>query len=210
MAFEPKKFFDSVRAGIMGPDLDQGEVSGATAIMEAFAGQPVSFCAYALATAWLETAHSMQPVKEANWLSEAAANRYFFRMYDKAGARPKVAAQLGNTEPGDGVKFCGRGYPQMTGRTNYARAGAKLKVDLIANPERAMEPGIAAQIMRWGMGQGWFTGLSLGDILPAGRAATRAEFVKARRIINGTDRAGDIAGYALQFQAALIAAGWGS
>ena len=44
-------------------------------------------------------------------------------MYDKDGERPKVAKDLGNTQKGDGVRFPGRGYVQLTGRSNYGKAG---------------------------------------------------------------------------------------
>ena len=47
----------------MGPTLDDGEVSGANAILEAMAGAPLSWTAYALATAWLETNHTLHPIK---------------------------------------------------------------------------------------------------------------------------------------------------
>ena len=202
MTFSPAKFFGCCRSGIMGPTLDNDEVSGVNVILEAMAGQPLSWTAYALGTAWHETAHTMQPVKE------FGGNNYYFRKYDPQGQNPKIAKALGNTEPGDGVKFCGRGYVQLTGRTNYTKAGAKLGVDLIGNPDLAMRADLAAKVLFWGMTTGAFTGRRLGDMLPAGRAAVKPEFVQARRIINGLDRAGDIAGYAMQFQAALQAGEW--
>ena len=53
---------------------------------------------------------------------------------------------LGNTEPGDGWRFHGRGYVQLTGRDNYERAGRELGLDLAANPELAADRGNAANI----------------------------------------------------------------
>ena len=47
-----KTFFDHCRGGVMGPTLDGDEVSGAEAILDAMAAAPISWCAYALATAW--------------------------------------------------------------------------------------------------------------------------------------------------------------
>lgn len=204
----PRLFFDSLRHGLLGPTLDDSEVSGCNAILDAMEGAPLAYAAYALGTAFLETAGTMQPVKEANWLSEAAANRYFFRMYDIAGARPSVAKALGNNCAGDGIKFCGRGYPQMTGRRNYQLASDKLGVDLIGNPDLAMRPDVAAKIMRRGMADGWFTGKSFKSYLPASGRGSREQFRQARRIINGQDRAADVAGFALAFQSALEAGGW--
>jgi putative chitinase len=125
-------FFARARAGkLLGPTLTQSEVDGCTAILDAMMGAPLAYVAYALATAYLETAHTMQPIEE------FGGPAYFFRMYDKAGNRPAVAAQLGNTMPGDGVKYHGRGYVQLTGRANYSKATAKLGVDLVNHPELA-------------------------------------------------------------------------
>jgi putative chitinase len=196
------KFFDAVRTGLLGPTLSPQEVSGCSAIMAAMAGAPIADCAYALATAYKETAHTMQPI------DEYGGTAYFFRRYDPQGQRPDIARQLGNTQPGDGVRFHGRGYPQVTGRANYVRASKELGVDLVAYPERMLEPEIAAKVMRRGMAEGWFTGKSFSSYLPRSGAGTRAQFIAARRIINGQDCAGEIAEYALQFQAALQAGGW--
>jgi len=57
-----------------------------------------------------------------------------------------LAARLGNTEPGDGVKFKGRGPIQITGRANYQRFGDLLGTDLIAEPARAAHPEVAFRI----------------------------------------------------------------
>lgn len=194
-------FFADLRKGLLGPTLDQDEVSGCEAVLDAMAGLPLSWCAYALATAYHETAHTMQPIRE------FGGPKYLTRMYDVTGARPSLARKMGNTEPGDGVRFCGRGYVQLTWKVNYAKAGAKLGVDLVANPDKAMRPDIAARIMREGMVEGWFTGKALKDYLPAARG-TLGRYTAARRIINGTDKAALIAGYAMQFEAALVKGGW--
>ncbi len=202
MMERPSKFFDVCRAGIMGPTLDNDEVSGANAILEAMQGLPLAWCAYALATAWHETAHTLQPIKE------FGGNNYFFRRYDIQGQNPRLARQLGNTEPGDGVKYAGRGYVQLTGRANYQRATTKLGTDLVGNPDFAMLPSVAADILRHGMREGWFTGKSFQSYLPAAGPATAAQFQAARRIINGTDKAALIGNYAVEFQKALQAGGW--
>ena len=195
-------FFAKLRSGIMGPTLDDDEVTGTSAILEACAGLPVSWTAYALATAYHETAHTMQPIKE------YGGPKYFHRMYDPQGARPDFAKRNGNIYPGDGVKFCGRGYVQLTWRSNYKRAGDKLNVDLIGGPDLAMSKDIAALILRHGMKDGWFSGKSFASYLPASGPATAAQFQAARRIINGTDKAALIAQYASKFQDALIAGEW--
>ncbi len=185
-------FFQSVRKGILGPTLTPGEVSGCEAILDAMAGAPVAHCAYALATAFHETKRTMQPVREAYWLSEAwrKANLRYWPWY-------------------------GRGYTQITWQTNYARADAEAAAaglidpgNLLANPDLAMRLDMSAFIMRRGMVEGWFVpSRTLALYLPD-RLGTPAQFTAARRIINGTDKAASIAAYAVDFQDALIAGGW--
>lgn len=198
----PRLFFDQMRSGLLGPDLSANEVNGCNAILSAMGGCPLSYTAYALATAYHETASTMQPIRE------YGGPTYFTRMYDVTGARPQKAAAMGNTSPGDGPKYCGRGYVQLTWKNNYKLAGDKLGVDLVANPDKAMEPSIAAKIMRQGMTDGWFTGRKFSSYLPFSGLAVRPQFIEARRIINGTDKASQIADHAVAFQRALDAGGW--
>lgn len=199
-AFDKAAFFAVLRGTNLRHQKPE-QVQGTETILEHLHGLRTSWVAYALATTWHETAATMQPIKE-----HGGAD-YFKRMYDPEGKRPHVARDLGNTVPGDGVRFAGRGYVQLTGRRNYARAGEAVGYPLVGNPDLAMRPDIAAEILRAGMIEGWFTGRKFASALPDA-IATREQFRAARRIINGTDRADKIAGYALDFQAALIAGGW--
>jgi len=149
--------------------------------------------AYILATTAHETAYTMQPIKE------YGGDSYFHKMYDPQGSRPKVAARLGNTEPGDGAKFPGRGYVQLTGRTNYKRASDKLGVDFISKPDLVMKPQYAVEILFAGMKEGWFTRRKLSTYIND----EKTDYVNARRIINGKDKAEAIAKIAEQFKKAL-------
>jgi putative chitinase len=186
-----KQFFDVVRKNF-GP-LSQKQVDGINAILDALpAGTDIRHAAYDLATAWHETGERMQPI------DEYGGNEYFFRMYDKNGARPHVARDLGNTQPGDGVKFHGRGFVQLTGRANYDKAGRKLGVDLVGNPELAKDQNIAAQILTLGMAEGWFTGKKVGDYFND----QVDDPVGARRVVNAQDKAELIAGYYKKWLAA--------
>jgi putative chitinase len=74
--------------------------------------------------------------------------KYFAKKYDPKYA-PKTAKIIGNTRIGDGEKFHGRGFIQLTGRENYARASKSLGIDLLNNPELAADPKVASQIATW-------------------------------------------------------------
>lgn len=56
---------------------------------------------------------------------------------------------LGNTDPGDALKFKGRGFTQLTGRANYEAAAKATGLDLVNNPELAADPANAAKIATW-------------------------------------------------------------
>jgi putative chitinase len=62
---------------------------------------------------------------------------------------PAKAKALGNTQAGDGAKYKGRGFIQITGKANYTNAGQALGIDLVNNPELAAKPDIAAKIAVW-------------------------------------------------------------
>ena len=74
--------------------------------------------------------------------------RYFAKKYDPTLA-PKTAKILGNKLRGDGAKYHGRGFIQLTGRDNYRMASEALGLDLINRPEIASRPEIAAKIAVW-------------------------------------------------------------
>lgn len=195
-------FYKTMRARL-GP-LKQHQVDGTDTLLKALDGAPLSHRAYMLATAWHETAATMQPIKE------KGGHAYFTKMYDVAGDRPKTCIAYGNTCAGDGPRYCGRGYVQLTWKVNYdkadaalAKAGRIIRGDLVANPDLAMQADHAAFIMVHGMRDGWFSGKKLSDYLPAQGTATREQYLSARRIINGNDRADLVEDYAQAFERAL-------
>lgn len=189
-------FYAGVRSSLFGGSLAQSQVEGMEAVLDE-AGKK-SFIdprhlAYMLATAFHETGRTMQPIHERGGAD------YFFRMYDPKGQRPAVAARLGNTDRGDGVKYAGRGLVQLTGRRNYTLFAKLTGADLVNRPDLAMQDEIAVRIMFEGMERGLFTGKKLADYF----TSKSSDWVNARRIINGTDRADDIADYAKHFYNAL-------
>ncbi len=149
--------------------------------------------AYLLATTKHECADTFQPI------TERGAKTYFAK-YEPGTALGK---QLGNTVPGDGYLFRGRGYVQITGRANYQNLGTRLGLsgddDLVLHPDNALHPTIAYRIMSYGMRRGTFTGKKLADYINA----KGADYKQARRIINGLDKADLIQGYATNFEAVL-------
>jgi len=72
-------------------------------------------------------------------------------------------------------------------------------VDLVANPEQALDPDIAYTVMSYGLFNGSFTGRKLGTYVKSGTT----DYVNARRVVNGLDKAELIAGYARNFQTVL-------
>jgi predicted chitinase len=83
-----------------------------------------------------------------NNLRELGGDDYLRRMYDPKHA-PRTAAILGNVKPGDGVRYAGRGFIQLTGRDNYRQAEQALKLPLLKQPQLAARPDIAAKIAVW-------------------------------------------------------------
>ena len=189
-------FFASVRHEL-GP-LTRSQVSGFEVLLPVMRGLPISHQAYLLATAWHETAARMQPVREALATSDDGSIRALDRAW-KAGNLPWVKQPYGRRDA-DGKAWFGRGYVQLTHRDNYQKASDHIGVDLVVSPAAALEPVIAARVLVQGCSEGWFTGKKLADYLPG-------NYVGARHVVNGTDCASDIAGYAQMFEVALREAG---
>jgi putative chitinase len=185
-----KAFFDSIRPQF-GGKMTAAQVEGCEALIRATNGLPLAWRAYLLATAFHETDRTMQPITE-------YGGRKYFDKYDTGN----LAKALGNTpaKDGDGFEYRGRGYVQITGRANYAKAGKALGLDLIADPDLALVPDYAAKILVRGCTEGWFTGKKLGDF---------ASYRDMRRVVNGTDKADEIARYARAFEGAFVALGDG-
>jgi len=96
--------------------------------------------------------------------------------------------------------YYGRGFVQLTWKNNYDKAGKRLGIDLLSNPDLALDPLYAANIMINGMKYGSFTGKKLSDYINE----REVDFLQARRIINGMDKSKLIADYACLFRDCLF------
>lgn len=132
---------------------------------------------YILATAWHES--MLRPIKEYR-AAEGSALRDRQDRYWLSG-------------------FYGRGFVQLTWESNYRKMGNYLGVDLVSNPDLALNPIYAAEILVYGMYQGSFTGKRLSDYINA----IKKDYWNARRIVNGTDRAALISRHAQEIEKAL-------
>lgn len=202
------KFYDALRSStvLFGRRLKAGQVEGMEMLLdvwaEYYADDPLEWLAYNLGTAYRETGATMQPIVE--WGGRSYFNRYDIQY------NPHKARELGNVYPGDGFRYRGEGHVQNTGRRNARKASQELNaafnlgIDLEKNPSKRGDQFISAHSLFMGNREGWWTGRGLGRYIDP---PTKIDFVNARRVVNGTDKARLIAGYARAFLVALEAAG---
>lgn len=171
-------FYKAIRP-MFGDRLSQPQVDGIEVLLDTTLGLPITHRAYLLATTMHETDRTMQPIAE----------------YGKGRGKP-----YGKPGKHFGQAPYGRGYVQLTWDANYEKADRALGLNgaLLRDFNLAMKPDIAAKILVLGCEEGWFTGKKLGDYLPA-------DYINARRVVNGTDKAKLISGYAEKFEGALVA-----
>lgn len=187
-----KEFYDDIRP-LFGGHLSQNQVGGIEAILKALEDAGITDNrkeAYILATIFHECAKTMQPIAE---FGKGAGHDY--------GKKLKMGDGPGRRIPYDTPDelYYGRGYVQLTWFENYQNMGKLLHIDLLNNPDLALQPAVAAAILTKGMTNGLFTGKSLGDFFND----THTDWINARKIINGLDHAETIAGYAKVFYKAL-------
>ena len=188
----PAAFFASIRVGLFNGLLSQNQVDGMNIILAAWDTSKQSeprFVAYSLATVSHETAQMMQPITEFG-----------------LGRGHTYGLPAGPF----GQRYYGRGLVQLTWLDNYQKTNDKLHArgvlrdgeSLVAQPDLTLRPDVAAAILVYGMLEGWFTGRKLSDFFNE----TEADWVNAREIINGHDKAAQIAAYAIHFHDAILGA----
>ena len=136
---------------------------------------------YILATIYHETAHTFKPIEEFG----KGKGKPYGQKLDINGSKYLGLDHI----------YYGRGFVQITWLSNYKLAKDKLNIDLVNHPELALDYSVATKIANYGMVYGWFTGKCLNDFINT----RQTDFIGARKIINGTDKALQIASYANAF-----------
>jgi len=120
------------------------------------------------------------PQRQASFLAqighESGGLHWLVELWGPTPAQTRYEGRddLGNTEPGDGYLYRGRGLIQTTGRNNYKLTGDALGIDLITEPEHLGEPEFAARSAAW-----FWQAHGLNELADAG------DFVRITRRING-------------------------
>lgn len=193
-------FFAALRrraSGVFGTSLTQGQVDGINGILDAFAthgdGRDKTL-AYALATAYHETGARMVPVREGFAKDDASARRIVAK---RAYGQP--AGKYGHV-------YYGRGVVQITWLKNYDTSSADASYDLVAYPDKMLDPAISARILIKGLLDGRWNGAGKGiaTYLPTNGPD---DLKNARRTVNVTDKWELIGGYYTAFLSAIKEAG---
>lgn len=116
------------------------------------------------------------PRRQAAFLAQIAHESAEFRYFQElaSGRAYEGRKDLGNTQPGDGMRYKGRGPIQITGRTNYHAAGEALEIDLVNNPNRAADPDVGFRTAVW-----------FWNSHDLSKYADKGDFDKITRRING-------------------------
>ncbi|MBB3392701.1 hypothetical protein FHT82_005488 [Rhizobium sp. BK275] len=194
-------FFDTVQHTLFKDSLTPAQIEGMNAIFDYWDANLATadrrWLAYILATAFHETAYTMQPVRETLATSDSRAVEILETAF-ASGRLSWVKTPYWRLDE-DGKSWLGRGLVQLTHRRNYEAMSEVTGIDLVAEPDRAMEMVPAVTILIEGMLRGSFAGHRLCDHLNK----EREDWVNARRIVNGTDRAEKLAEYGRAFLAAI-------
>lgn len=212
MAVDKKFFFDAVRQSLFDGSMTETQVAVLDGIIDSFSGS-LDQMAYVMATPYHEVGWPLEPATE-NLHYTAARIREVWpsRFKTVEAAKPYAGnpealgnkvygGRLGNDQPGDGYRYRGRGLSQITGKGMYDKFGKLMSIDLVGNPDLALQPKIASRILVVGMRDGLFTGKKLSDFIND----KEVHYISARAIINGDVKANGqkIGSYANKFRRAL-------
>jgi putative chitinase len=200
MSVNSSIFFDRWRATF--GKLDDGQVRTLQTFIDYWNGRNLTdlrWLAYVMATTHGEVGPRLQPVREGFASSDVEARHHVARL--KKNGKIKVNYAL--PDKTTGKSYYGRGFVQLTHKSNYEAMGKILGLDLVNNPDLALDPAIATKIIFVGMERGTFTGKKLSDYFPPGRPS---DWRNARKIINGLDAAEKFANLGEVYHGMLLAA----
>lgn len=204
MVMEAKRFFDSIRASLFGGRLTKAQVAGIEAILVGAASYPAQGderqLAYMLGTTYHETARRMVPVRETLAPSDDEAIRRLDKAYEE-GRLAQVKLPYWRKDA-EGKSWLGRGLVQITHKRNYQLMSVVTGYNLVRNPDMALDPRVAVEVLVRGMQQGCFTGYKLSDFFNP----HTCDWIGARKIINGNERAEEVAKVSEAFFVALRSA----
>lgn len=185
MKIDKKHFYDTVRPHFAGSKISESQVEGMESILDYWQDigyTDLRWLAYIMATVFHETAQRMKPIEE---FGKGRGRRY--------GSKVKHSGES-YTNP-DKIYY-GRGRVQLTWYENYQLMGRLLDIDLLNNPELMLKDDVDVQVLFEGMTKGASSfGDFTGKCLEMYFNDTTEDPVHARRIINGLDKADQIAGY---------------
>lgn len=216
--FDKAVFFSGIRNDPFPGKLKASQVQGTEAIVDHYFANVKKpnlwHLAYELATAFHETAQAMQPVMETRRADETknpTVDQAIARLESswKRGKMPWVKTPYWRKDK-NGLSWLGRGLPQVTHLPNYARAEKETGIPFTKDPSLMLKLENAVPVMHLGMTEGWFTGKKLADylnglpenpkeMLGKNAASIDKALFNARRIINSTESASKVAGYAKAF-----------
>lgn len=180
------KFYDCIRENIF-KSLTQAQVESIEAILnECVNIIDNRWVAYIFGTTYHETAYRMVPVEEIG----KGKNKQYGKKVKQNGEPYEYPDKI----------YYGRGFVQLTWYENYERMGNILNIPLLEQPELALNSEISAKILVEGMTRGLFTGKKLSNYFNS----TKEDWINARRIVNGLDRATTIASYSKRFFKCIV------
>ena len=207
-----KEFYDYIRSRsrLFGSSLTSSQVIGIEAVLDYAIDHnvPLKQLAYILATAYHETGRKFAPISENLNYSWMGLRKNFGKYFptdaiakEYAGNPEKIANRayanrMGNgpESSGDGWKYRGRGFVQLTGYNNYNH------YKIADKPDEMFKLDEAIYVLFDGMLSGIFTSVKLGDCVND----KKCDYKGARKVVNGTDKDQLIASYAESFETALV------
>ncbi len=175
-------FFDRIKKLGLFSRLTEKQVAGMSAILDEWEQQKLSDnrqLAYIFATIYHETYDWNKPMRE---------------MYP---TREKGTEQYLKSKPY--YPFYGRDFCHTTWRANYVKVRRFTGIDVVTYPDKIAELPLAAKVCVHFMVTGLYTGRKLADYI----SGSKCDYINARRVINGTDKANLVAGYAIKFESSL-------